>query len=47
MVPAMIVSLLGALWSASGAAGNLIKAVNRAYDEEETRGFLKVRGTAR
>lgn len=47
MVPAMIVSLLGALWSASGAAGNLITAVNRAYDEEETRGFLKVRGTAR
>lgn len=42
----LIVSLLAALWSASSGTGNLIKAVNLAYDEDETRGFLKVRGIA-
>jgi len=42
----LIVSLLGALWSASGGTSNLMSAVNIAYDEEETRGFLKLRGTA-
>jgi membrane protein len=42
----LIVSLLAALWSASSGTGNLIKAVNLAYDEDETRGFLKVRGLA-
>jgi membrane protein len=42
----LVVSLLAALWSASSGTGNLIQAVNIAYDEEETRGFLKLRGTA-
>ena len=42
----LMVSLLAALWSASSATGNLIQAVNLAYDEEETRGFLKLRGIA-
>jgi membrane protein len=39
----LIVSILGALWSASGGVGNLIKAVNIAYDEVETRNFIKLR----
>lgn len=42
----LVISLLLALWSASGGTGNLIKAVNIAYDEEETRGFVKLRGLA-
>src|SRR6201995_270504 len=42
----LVVSLLAALWSASSGTGNLIKAVNIAYDEDEGRGFLKVRGLA-
>jgi membrane protein len=35
------VSLLLSLWSASGGTGNLVTAVNTAYDEDETRGFVK------
>jgi membrane protein len=42
----LVVSVLAALWSASGGTMNLIKATNLAYDENETRGFLKLRGTA-
>jgi len=42
----LILSLGGALFAASGGVQNLIKAVNIAYDEEETRGFLKLRGLA-
>jgi membrane protein len=42
----LVVSLLAALWSASSGTGNLIQAVNLAYDEEETRGFFKLRGLA-
>lgn len=37
----LIVSLLLALWSASGGTSNLITAVNVAYDEEVKRGFIK------
>lgn len=37
----LIISVLLALWSASGGIGNLITAVNSAYDEEESRGFVK------
>jgi membrane protein len=37
----LIISILAALWSASGGTGNLITAVNIAYDEVETRGFVK------
>jgi membrane protein len=39
----LIISILAALWSASGGVGNLIKAVNIAYDEVETRNFIKLR----
>jgi membrane protein len=42
----LVVSLLGALFSASGGVQNLMKAVNIAYDEQESRGLLKLRGTA-
>ena len=42
----LVVSLLAALWSASSGISNLMQAVNLAYDEEETRGFLKLRATA-
>lgn len=42
----LVLSLLAALWSASSGTSNLVQAVNIAYDEEETRGFLKLRGTA-
>jgi membrane protein len=39
----LVVSILAALWSASGGVGNLVTAVNIAYDEVETRNFLKLR----
>jgi len=42
----LIVSIALALWSASGGMGNLITAVNTAYDEEETRGFVKRKALA-
>ena len=42
----LVVSLLAALWSASSGISNLMQAVNLAYDEEETRGVLKLRATA-
>jgi membrane protein len=40
---AFVVGLVGALWAASGAAGAVIKAVNRAYGCAETRPFWKLR----
>jgi membrane protein len=42
----LVVSLLAAVWSASSGTGNLLKAINIAYDEDESRGFLKVRALA-
>jgi membrane protein len=42
----LVVSILVALWSASGGTSNLMTAINIAYDEEETRNFVKLRGTA-
>ena len=39
-----LVGLVVALWSASTGMKHLITAVNRAYDEDETRGFLRLRG---
>ena len=42
----LVVSLLASLWSASGGTGNLITAVNTAYDEDETRGFVKRKALA-
>jgi membrane protein len=41
-----VLSILLAIWSASGGTTSLISAVNIAYDEEESRNFLKLRGTA-
>jgi membrane protein len=37
----LALSLLVALWSASGGVGNVVTAVNIAYDEERKRGFIK------
>lgn len=42
----LLASLAGALFAASGGVQNLVKAVNIAYDEDETRGFVKLRGLA-
>jgi membrane protein len=42
----LVVSILAALWSASSGVSNLIQAINIAYDEDEGRNFIKLRGTA-
>jgi membrane protein len=42
----VVVGTVLALWSASSAVRHVIGAINRAYDEDETRGFVKVRGLA-
>ncbi|MCW2695031.1 MAG: conserved rane protein of unknown function [Modestobacter sp.] len=42
----LIISILAALWSAAGGTGNLISAVNIAYDEVETRSFVKRKALA-
>jgi membrane protein len=42
----LAISVLGALWSASGGTGNVITAVNIAYDEVETRSFVKRKALA-
>ncbi|MET0694084.1 MAG: YihY/virulence factor BrkB family protein [Propionibacteriaceae bacterium] len=42
----LILSILIALWSASGGVGQLVTAVNTAYDEEEKRGFIKKKALA-
>jgi membrane protein len=42
----LVVSILAALWSAAGGTGNLISAVNIAYDEVETRSFIKRKALA-
>ena len=39
----LVVSILAALWSASGGVGNLVTAINLAYDEVETRNFVKLK----
>ena len=39
----LVISILAAIWSASGGVNNLMTAVNLAYDEVETRGFVKRR----
>jgi membrane protein len=43
---ALAVSLAAALWSASAGTLSLIKGLNIIYDEQETRGFIKLRGLA-
>jgi membrane protein len=42
----LVVSVAAALWSASSGTSNLMTAVNLAYDERETRGFVKTRAIA-
>jgi len=37
----LALTLIVSLWSASGGVGNLVTAVNIAYDEERKRGFVK------
>ncbi len=39
----VIISLLVALWSASGGVANLVQAVNTAYDETDKRNLVKKR----
>lgn len=40
----LIVGVAVALWSASSGMSHLMEAINAAYDEDETRGFIKKRG---
>jgi membrane protein len=42
----LAVSVLAALWSAAGGTGNAITAINVAYDEVESRGFVKRKALA-
>jgi len=37
----LVVALALAVYSAAGGVGNIVTAINIAYDEEETRGFVK------
>jgi membrane protein len=39
----VLIGIAIALWSASSGTKHAIEAVNAAYDEEETRGFIKLR----
>ncbi len=39
----LVISILAALWSASGGVGNLVTAINLAYDEVEARNFVKLK----
>jgi membrane protein len=43
---AFTIGLIGAVWAASGAMGSVIKAVNAAYDRQETRPFWRTRAIA-
>jgi membrane protein len=43
MTIAFAIGLVGALWATSGAMNTIVKAVNRAWDCEETRPFWKLR----
>jgi membrane protein len=45
-ITSLIITIATALWSASSGMKALIEGVNIAYDERETRGFLKLRGLA-
>jgi membrane protein len=45
-VIAFTIGLILAVWAASGAMTSVIKAVNRAYDRQETRPFWKLRAIA-
>jgi len=39
----LALGIFGALWAGSGAMSSVVKAVNRAYDQEETRPIWRVR----
>jgi membrane protein len=43
---AFVIGFFGAVWAASGAMGSVIKAVNAAYERQETRPFWKTRAIA-
>ena len=43
---AFTIGLVAAVWAASGAMGSIMKAVNRAYELQETRPFWKSRWIA-
>jgi membrane protein len=43
---AFAIGFFGAVWAASGAMGSIMKAVNRAYELQETRPFWKTRWIA-
>jgi membrane protein len=43
---AAVVGVLLALWSASSGMQHLLGALNTAYDEDETRGFVRLRATS-
>jgi membrane protein len=43
---AFVIGFVGAVWAASGAMGTIMKAVNRAYELQETRPFWKSRAIA-
>ena len=45
-VLALVIGTLAAIWAASGAMGTVVKAVNRAWECEETRPFWKLRPLA-
>jgi membrane protein len=45
-VLAVVLGTAGALWAATSAMGSILKAVNRAYDLEETRGFVRQKLTS-
>lgn len=40
---AAVVSVAALLWTTSGGLQNLVKALNEAYDVQESRGFIKLR----
>lgn len=42
---ALVGGILGALWTASGYVGAFGRAMNRVYEVEEGRGFIRLRGT--
>lgn len=42
----LVLAVLVALWSASGGIGNLVTALNLAFECEETRGFVKRKALA-
>ncbi len=42
----LVLSVLGVLWSVSNGIMALIRGVNLAYDEQDTRGFLRLRASA-